>query len=486
MEQIKNYINGEFQDASSGETLPCYEPATGSEYARIPSSSPKDVDLAVKAAEKAFPAWKAKTVQERSQYLKKIAQKITENLDRLAIAESKDNGKTIQAARTLDIPRSARNLDFFADAILEFTNESFRMPSGETNHVQRDPLGVVGCISPWNLPLYLLTWKIAPALAAGNCVVAKPSEVTPMTAYLLSQIVAECGLPAGVLNFVHGLGANVGSAMSRHPGIKAISFTGSTATGAQIAKETAGSFKKLSLEMGGKNPFIVFENVDLEIVTDWAVRAGFSNQGQICLCGSRMLIHKKIYDEFKSRLVEKVKALKVGDPSDEKTDQGALVSSDHFKKVSSLVERAKTEGGKILTGGRPVKLGGRCSNGYFYEPTVIEGLPMNSQTNQEEIFGPVVTIMPFSDEAEAIQLANQSSYGLAASIWTRDQIQADRVAKQIECGIVWVNTWMLRDLRTPFGGMKNSGVGREGGNYALQFFSETRNVCIGRLEPGGL
>lgn len=478
METLLNLIDGKLVPALSAETLPCIEPATGLEYAKIPSSKSEDVDLAVAAAQKAFPLWSQKTPKERSVYLKKMATLISEKLEAFAQAESKDNGKPVQLARTVDIPRSIKNLEFFADQILDFPEEHFTGAAGD-NRTLHSPLGVVGTISPWNLPLYLFTWKIAPALAAGNCVVAKPSEVTPMTAFMLSQIAIDANLPPGVLNIVHGLGPNVGSALSKHPKIKAISFTGSTLTGAQISRDTAGSFKKLSLEMGGKNSFVVFKDTDLEFVTDWAVKAAFSNQGQICLCGSRFLIEKSIYEPFKKLFLAKTQALKQGDPTLNSTQQGALVSKAHFEKVHAAVNLAVQEGGKILLGGKAFKATGRCEKGYFFEPTIIEGLSNKTKTNQEEIFGPVVTLQSFETEEQAVSLANDSSYGLATSIWSRDEKQTQRVAQKLESGIVWINTWMTRDLRTPFGGVKNSGVGREGGKYALQFFTEVKNICVG-------
>lgn len=476
--KILNLINGQLVPAVSGETLPCIEPATGQTYTTLPSSDELDVEAAVQAAQKAFPEWAKSGAETRAQYLRKMAQLVSERMDQFVRAESQDSGKPLSLAREVDIPRSIKNLEFFADQILNFGNETFSGSAGE-NYTLRTPLGVVGTISPWNLPLYLFTWKIAPALAAGNCVIAKPSEVTPMTAFLLSQVAIDAGLPAGVLNIVHGLGGKVGAALSKNRKIKAISFTGSTMTGAQIARDTAGSFKKLSLEMGGKNPFIVFEDADLEKTTDWAIRAAFSNQGQICLCGSRLLIHEKIYDAFKNLFVQKASRLKQGDPGDPQTQQGALVSQVHFQKVSDAVADAKKEGGKILLGGKSFVGIGRCSRGYFFEPTIIEGLKNSSRTNQEEIFGPVVTLIPFRDEAQAVEFANDSNYGLAASVWTKDSTKAERIAGQLEFGIVWINTWMTRDLRTPFGGVKNSGVGREGGRYALEFFTEVKNVCIG-------
>lgn len=347
------------------------------------------------------------------------------------------------------------------------------------NYTLRTPIGVVGCISPWNLPLYLFTWKIAPAIAAGNCVVAKPSEVTPMTAFLLSEVCMEAGLPAGVLNIVHGLGAKVGSAITAHPEIKAISFTGGTKTGAEIARVAAPMFKKLSLELGGKNPNIIFADCDFEKMIAETVRSSFLNQGEICLCGSRIFIERPLYENFKTAFVNKVKTeLIVGDPLDAATQTGAIVSKMHFEKVLSYIELAKQEGGNVLCGGNSVNPEGRCNKGWFIEPTVIEGLPYNCRTNQEEIFGPVVTLTPFDTEEEVLLMANSTEYGLASTIWTENLSRAHRMAAQIKAGIVWINCWLLRDLRTPFGGVKSSGVGREGGWEALRFFTEAKNVCI--------
>lgn len=476
MEKILNLIDGRMIEAQGQEWLPCFEPATGEVYAQVPSSDERDVALAVQAATKALPVWSKTTRVERAALLTKLAGLLEKNLERFAAAESKDNGKPVSLARTVDIPRSISNLNFFAEQILDYQQELFTGSAGR-NQVVRTPLGIVGTISPWNLPLYLFTWKIAPALAAGNCVVAKPSEVTPMTAFLLAQLSIEAGFPPGVLNIVHGLGARVGSAMSQNKDIKAISFTGSTQTGSRIQQDASKQFKKLSLEMGGKNPFVVFADVDLEKVTSWAVKAAFTNQGQICLCGSRFIIHEQIYPEFKKLFLKKTQSLKVGDPAEPATDQGAIVSADHFKKISLAVEKAKTEGARILTGGKAAVVPGRCEKGYFFEPTVLEGLGPTSATNQEEIFGPVVTLQTFKSEAQAIALANDSQYGLAASVWGQDPDQLQRVAGDLQFGIIWLNTWMTRDLRTPFGGVKNSGMGREGGRYALDFFTEVKNIC---------
>lgn len=476
--QLENYINGKLVAPLSGNYIDNSNPATGELTGQIPDSNEKDVNSAVSAAKKAFPAWSVTPAEERFRILNRIAELIDENLDILASAETNDNGKPLWLSKRMDIPRASSNFRFFATAIMQFAAESHAMEGKAINYTLRQPIGVVACISPWNLPLYLFTWKIAPALAAGNCVIAKPSEVTPVTAYLLSKICTEAGLPAGVLNIVHGTGPVTGEAIVKHPEIKAVSFTGSTRAGERIASVAAPMFKKLSLELGGKNPAIVFADCNWEKMMSETVRSSFTNQGQICLCSSRILIEETVYEKFKKEFVEKVKALTVGDPLDENAKQGAIVSKQHYDKIMRCIDTAKQEGGKILYGGNKVKLYGRCANGYFIEPTVIENLGPECSTNQEEIFGPVVTLQPFKTEEEALQLANATQYGLAATVWTQDISKANRVAAKVESGIVWVNCWLLRDLRTPFGGMKNSGVGREGGWEALRFFTEAKNVCV--------
>ncbi|NUO00330.1 MAG: aldehyde dehydrogenase [Saprospiraceae bacterium] len=480
MEQylIQNYINGDWSAAQSGNFLDNYEPAKGKVYSRIPDSDARDVELAVIAARQAMSYWSTCGVQQRFQTLMRIADLIERDLESFARAESKDSGKALFLARTIDIPRAIANFRFFATAMLHFSSEAHPMEAEAVNFTLRQPLGVVGCISPWNLPLYLFTWKIAPALATGNCVIAKPSELTPMTAYLLSKVCAEAGLPAGVLNILHGLGAKVGQAIVEHPDIKAISFTGGTTTGRSIAQTAAPMFKKLSLELGGKNPVLIFGDAPFEEMLNTTVRSSFSNNGQICLCGSRIYIQRPIYERFREAFVARVKALVVGDPSDPETRQGALVSQQHLEKVTGYIRLAQEEGGTILCGGEQVTLPGELAGGYYLQPTVIEGLPIGCRTNQEEIFGPVVTIAPFDTEEEGLALANGTNYGLAATVWTNDLMRAHRVAEQLHFGIVWINCWMLRDLRTPFGGVRQSGVGREGGLDALRFFTEPKNVCI--------
>lgn len=475
---IKNYINGEFLSPVTDRWIDNYNPSTGEVYGQIPNSDAEDVENAYQAAAKVFPSWSNTSIDERSKILSKIAQLLEEKLDFLAEAESKDNGKPLRLAKTIDIPRAAANFQYFANAITQFSSEAHESIGFDAmNYTLRQPIGVVGCISPWNLPLYLFTWKIAPAIAAGNCVVAKPSEVTPMTAYLLGEICNEAGLPKGVLNIVHGLGTTTGQAIVEHPNIKAISFTGGTATGAHIARVAAPMFKKLSLELGGKNPNLIFADCDYHDMLKTTIRSSFSNQGQICLCGSRIFVEESIYEKFKKDFVEKVKQLKVGNPFDSETNIGALVSKSHLEKVKSYIDIAADEGGKILTGGKQVTVKG-CENGYYLQPTIIEVKDNNCKLNQEEIFGPVVTLMSFKTDAEALALANDVKYGLSATLWTNNLKRTMQISKEIHAGIVWVNTWLLRDLRTPFGGVKASGVGREGGFEALRFFTEAKNVCI--------
>ena len=453
-------------------------PATGEVWGEVPDSNENDVNAAVDAAGAAFHKWSATPVEQRFLVLNRIAELIDKHHDELALAETNDNGKPLWLSKKVDIPRASANFRFFATGIMHFASESHNMEDAAVNYTLRQPIGIVACISPWNLPLYLFTWKIAPALAAGNCVIAKPSEITPVTAYLLGHIVNEAGLPPGVLNILHGTGNVTGEAIIKHPKIKAISFTGSTRAGQRIASVAAPMFKKLSLELGGKNPAIIFEDCDWEKMLQETIRSSFSNQGEICLCGSRILVQKSIYERFKKDFIERTRQLTVGDPLDPNSKQGAIVSKAHFEKIMRCIDTATQEGGKILIGGRSQKGVGRVANGFFIQPTVIEGVDHQCSTNREEIFGPVVTIQPFDTEEEAISLANCVDYGLAAMIWTQDISRANRVAAKVESGIIWVNCWLLRDLRTPFGGMKNSGVGREGGWEALRFFTEAKNICI--------
>ena len=481
MNDVLHTINGQQVESIGGAWLDNIEPATGLNNGRIASGTSDDVDRAVQAAEAARAHWVDCGPKERSACLHRLADAVEAELDELARLETIDNGKPLALSRSMDIPRAVTNLRFFADAALADRNEEYITGDAAVNSVVRDPIGVVGLISPWNLPLYLFTWKIAPALAAGNTVVAKPSELTPVTAARLGALSIECGMPPGVLNIVHGTGASVGEAIVSHPQIKAISFTGGTATGARIAAAAAPHFKKLSLELGGKNPNIIFDDADLEAAMATSLRSSFANQGQICLCGSRILVHRDIEERVVDSLVEGARNLRLGDPLDESTQQGALVSESHRDKVAACVERARSDGGTDLCGGTtPSGLPDRCTGGFFYEPTIITGLPIDSLTNTEEIFGPVVTITPFDTEEEAVAMANATDYGLSASIWTTNEDRARRVAERIEAGTVWVNCWLLRDLRVPFGGVKHSGVGREGGEEAMRFFTEPKTICLAR------
>jgi aminomuconate-semialdehyde/2-hydroxymuconate-6-semialdehyde dehydrogenase len=478
MIKIQNYIGGQLVEPVSGEFLENCDPSTGQVYSHTPDSDERDVQAAVEAAKEAFPDWSNTPAEHRHDMMVRVSRLIEENLQELARAECVDNGKPLSLARSVDIPRAVSNFKFYATAAMHTANESHDMSGQAINYTLRQPVGVVGCISPWNLPLYLFSWKVAPALAAGCTVVAKPSEVTPMTAYLLSKLCIDAGLPAGALNIVHGLGPKVGAAIVAHKDVKAISFTGGTKTGEEIARTAAPMFKKLSLELGGKNPNIIFADCDYQQMLATTIRSSFSNQGEICLCGSRIFVERPLYERFRKDFVEHVSRLKVGDPLEPDTDVGAIVSKQHFDKIMSYIDLAREEGGRIITGGKQRIVDGRCAEGWFIEPTIIEGLPHDCRTNQEEIFGPVVTIKPFVSEEEALNYSNSVRYGLSSTVWTENLSRAHRVAAQIETGIVWINCRLLRDLRTPFGGVKDSGIGREGGFEALRFFTEEKNVCV--------
>lgn len=473
--EVLNFVDGAFQ--TTAEVLENVAPGSGEKFGTIPRSGAAEVDKAMAAAKRAFPSWSKTPAAERAACLERLADAVQANAAMLAEAEAKDNGKPVSLAAHVDIPRAEKNLRFYASGIQHFASHSHAMEGEAINYTLRKPLGVVACISPWNLPLYLFTWKVAPALAAGNCVVAKPSELTPVTAYLLSTWIKDAGFPDGVFNVLHGLGPEVGEAMVTHPDIAAVSFTGGTVTGARIAGHVAPKFKKMSLELGGKNPAVIFEDADMEEALPTTLRSSFANQGQICLCGSRILVQRSIYDAFRDALVAKASKMVAGDPLDPSTKLGAVVSEAHMNKILSYIELAKEEGGQVLCGGERLRPAG-VEGGFFVAPTVIEGLGPKCRTNQEEIFGPVVTLQPFDTEEEALALANDTAYGLAATLWTTDLKRAHRVAAGIESGIVWVNTWLLRDLRTPFGGVKASGLGREGGFDALEFFTEPQNICI--------
>jgi aminomuconate-semialdehyde/2-hydroxymuconate-6-semialdehyde dehydrogenase len=481
MTKILNFIDGQFVEPVGGKYLDNIEPATGKPYSQVSDSDGRDVESAVAAAEKAFPDWAKTPASDRSRILLRIADLIERDLEKFARAESIDTGKPLSLARSLDIPRAASNFRFFATAILHTENEAHVTDGIAFNYTLRQPRGITGLISPWNLPLYLMSWKIAPAIACGNTAIAKPSELTPMTGYLLCEICAEAGLPNGVLNVVHGTGPNVGAPITAHPKIGTISFTGGTVTGRKVAETCAPMFKKVSLELGGKNPNIIFADADQEAAIAGSLRSSFANQGQVCLCGSRVFVERSVYKDFVARFIDKASQLKQGDPLDEKTEQGAIVSKTQLDKVKFYVDLAQKEGGNVALGGKaPESINDRCRDGYFFPPTVLTDLPVSCRTNREEIFGPVVTITPFDNEEEVIRYANDTDYGLASSVWTQNLSRAHRVAEQIHTGTVWVNCWLVRDLRVPFGGMKQSGVGREGGEEALRFFTEPKNVCIAR------
>ena len=477
--RLGNFIGGEFRAPASVAYFDDINPATAEVIAEIPDSDGRDVDDAVRAAKAAFPAWRGTPSAERSRLLLKLADLIEKNLDELARLESVDSGKTLTLATRLDIPRAVANFRFFATAILHQVNEAHVTDTVALNYTLRQPLGVVGLISPWNLPLYLLSWKIAPAIAAGNTCVAKPSELTPLTANRLAELSLQAGIPKGVINIVHGYGEKAGRSLTCHDDVAAISFTGGTLTGAAVAANAAPRFKKISLELGGKNPNVIFADADLDDAVATSIRSSFWNQGEICLCGSRIFVERSIHDAFVERFAAATRKLRIGDPLDEATDIGAVISEVHLRKVLAYIDLAKDEGGTIIAGGNRVD-----RQGYFVEPTIVTGLGCDCRVLQEEIFGPVVTITPFDGEEEAVRFANSTPYGLSATVWTRDLSRAHRVAAALDSGTVWINCWLLRDLRVPFGGMKESGVGREGGFESLTFFTEAKNVCV-RIRDAG-
>ena len=474
--ELRNYVGGCFVEHDGSEWMDVLEPATGDRFAKLPMSESKDVDAAVDAARDAQPAWAGLGMEERADWLDRIADSLESSFDEIAGLESRDTGKPISLARAVDANRSVANFRFFAEIIREQEQEIFEM-SDSTNYVVNKPVGVGALITPWNLPLYLLSWKVAPAIGMGNTVVCKPSELTPMTADLLMRVIDGVGLPAGVVNLIHGDGAGAGSPLVSHPGVDLVSFTGGTATGEKVAASAAPAFKKLSLELGGKNSSIVFSDCDMGATVAGVVRSGFLNQGQVCLCGSRVLVEESVYEEFEGAFVEAVEQMRIGDPADDSTDLGALISKEHLQKVQSYVDLAIEEGGTILTGGTPCLPSG-FEGGNWMAPTVIAGLAPESRCSTEEIFGPVVTLHSFNSEEQAVGIANGTRYGLAGSVWTSDLDKGKRVSEAMETGMVWVNSWLHRDLRAPFGGVKDSGVGREGGRWSLGFFSEAMNVCV--------
>lgn len=481
MSRLANFINGEQVEPDTGEYLDVIEPATGQLLAQVPDSGAADIHRAVNAALNAFEDWSARPVAERARILLRLADLIEADLDALARDEASNTGKPITLARTVDIPRAVANFRFFATAVLHASSLCHDTDGRALNYTLRRPRGVAAIITPWNLPLYLLSWKVAPAIATGNTVVAKPSELTPLTACRLVVLATEAGLPPGVLNVVHGSGRHAGAELVRHPLVSTISFTGSTAVGRWIAQTAGEHLKRLSLELGGKNPFIVFADADLQAALDTALRAAFSNQGQICLCGSRLIVERSCFDDFLVRFVRRAAELVPGDPLDPATTFGALISRTHLDRVASYVDMARELGGTVRCGGQapaPADLPARCRNGFFFLPTVITGLDPSCRVEQDEIFGPVVTVQPFDTEEQALWLANNTRYGLAASLWTSNLSRAHRFAARLQAGVIWINDWMLRDLRTPFGGMKQSGLGREGGDEAIRFFTEPQNVCV--------
>ncbi|WP_028784777.1 aldehyde dehydrogenase [Thalassobacillus devorans] len=473
----RHFINGEYMDFDGQSTFENINPATEEVMGKVAEGGYEEIDSAVKAARTALKGpWSNFTAAKRSQVLRRIGDLILNRKEELAALEAMDTGKPYQMALEVDITRAAYNFHFFADFLTSLGTEAYQQDDQALHYSIRRPVGVVGMINPWNLPLLLLTWKMAPCLAAGNTVVMKPAEWTPMTATVLAEIIQEAGVPDGVVNLVHGFGPNsAGAALTEHADVDAITFTGETKTGTAIMKAAAPTLKKLSYELGGKNPNIIFADSDLDEVIETTLKSSFMNQGEVCLCGSRIYVEREAYDEFLKKFVAKTRQLQVGDPFDSGTKVGAVISKEHYDRVNQYIQIAKEEGGEILVGGYRPK---GVQKGYFIEPTILAGLDRDSRCVQEEIFGPVVTVLPFDSEEDVIDQANDTHYGLGTTIWTNDLRRAHRVAHRIEAGIIWVNTWYLRDLRTPFGGLKQSGIGREGGIHSFEFYSELSNITI--------
>ncbi|MCB1196736.1 MAG: aldehyde dehydrogenase [Deltaproteobacteria bacterium] len=473
MEKIKNYINGQFVDPISALWMPNINPANGETISLVPNSNAADVDQAVQAAHEAFPAWSEMAVEKRCEYLLLIADQIEEHFEEFAMLETLDNGKPLWLSKKIDIPRVVENFRFFAKYVPTVKAFSVRKGDKALSQITRMPVGVAALITPWNLPLYLLTWKIAPALACGNTVVCKPSEVTPMTAYFLAQILDPLPLPKGVFNIVFGTGLDVGRPLVSHTDVKLVSFTGGTQTGKQIEKDIAGQCKKTSLELGGKNAIVIAADVDIDQTVDELIKASFLNQGQICLCGERVFIHADIFAIFVEKFVHKTKKIIVGDPLHKTSFMGPLVSQDHWQKVRQCIAQRVKAGAKVLAGDETLQ----NDKGYYLRPTILSGLDQNHSCHTEEIFGPVVTVEPYQDEDEVVKMINNSPYGLCASIFCKDQDRAQMIARKIRAGTVWINCWLVRDLRVPFGGMKQSGIGREGGQYSVDFYTEYKTIC---------
>lgn len=475
-QELLHFIDGKFVPSEDGRMFDNINPATEEVIARVAEGGRREIDQAVQAARRAFRTWSRTPAQERAKILNRIAEIIESRVEELALLETQDTGKPLWLTKSLDIPRAAYNFRFFADFVKGLGTECFEMEGVALNYALRRPVGVAGLISPWNLPLFLLTWKVAPCLAAGNTCVIKPAELTPTTATKLAEICQEAGLPDGVLNLVHGFGPDAaGQFLVEHPDVNLISLTGETTTGKAVMAAAAPTLKRLSFELGGKNPNIIFADADLDDCIETTIRSSFINQGEVCLCGSRIYVERPLYETFVERFVERTRQLKVGDPLQPDTYVGALISQEHLERVEGFIRRAVEQGARILTGGRRPE---GLERGYFLEPTIIVDVDHGCEIVRQEVFGPVVTIQPFDTEEEVIYHANDTHYGLAATIWTSNLKRAHRVAGELEAGVVWINTWFLRDLRTPFGGMKQSGIGREGGVHSFEFFTELKNVCV--------